>query len=114
MNEELNKLLNGQCKHYSKKDSALNLTQIEELRRLTPEWQFCANDNVLSRTFHFETYAKTIEFVSQVAAIAEAQDHHPELLVTYRRCKVSYKTHTVDGITHNEFICAALIDDALN
>lgn len=110
MNEELDKLLNGQCKHYSKNDGALNLTQIEELRRLTPEWQFCANDNVLCRTYHFDSYGDTIKFVNKVALVAEAQDHHPDILVTYRRCKVSYKTHTVDGITDNEFICAAQID----
>lgn len=110
MNQELDKLLNAQCKHYSKKDGALNLSHIEELRRLTPEWQFCANDNVLCRTFRFKSYSETIEFVNKVAAIAEAQDHHPELQVSYRRCKVNYKTHTVDGITENEFICAALID----
>jgi len=110
MNKELNKLLNAQCRNYSKAEGALNLSKISELRDLTPKWQFCANDNVLCRTFHFDSYKETIEFVNQVAEIAEAQDHHPDLLVSYRRCKVSYKTHTVDGITENEFICAAQID----
>ncbi len=110
MNQELDKLLNGQCRHYSKGDNTLSVSRIDELRRLTPKWQFCANDNVLCRTFHFKTYAATIDFVKQVADIAEAQDHHPELAVSYKRCKVNYKTHTVNGITENEFICAALID----
>ena len=110
MNDDINKLLNGHCRAVSAKEGPMNLSQIEESRRLTPLWQFCANDNVLSRTFHFDSFAKTIEFVNSVAAVAEAQNHHPELLVTYNRCKVYYKTHTVNGITENEFICAAQID----
>jgi len=110
MNDQLNKLLNARCRHYSKNEGTLSLSKIEEQRQLTPLWQFCANDNVLCRTFRFGSYAATIEFVNKVAEIAETQNHHPDLLVTYRRCKVSYKTHTVNGITENEFICAAHID----
>jgi 4a-hydroxytetrahydrobiopterin dehydratase len=110
MNDDINKLLNSQCRAVSKKEGAMNLSQIEKMRHLTPQWQFCANDNVLRRVFHFDSYAQTIEFVNSVATIAEAQDHHPDLLVTYKRCKVCYKTHTVNGVTENEFICAAQID----
>ena len=110
MNDDINKLLNGQCRVVSKKEGPMNLSQIEELRRLTPQWQFCANDNVLSRVFHFDSYAQTIEFVNSAAAIAEAQDHHPDLSVSYQRCKICYKTHTVNGLTENDFICAAQID----
>ena len=110
MNDGINKLLNGQCRVVSKKEGALNLSQIEQLRRLTPQWQFCASDNILNRVFHFDTYEQTIDFVNSVAAIAQAQDHHPDLLVTHNRCKVGYKTHTVNGVTENEFICAAQID----
>jgi 4a-hydroxytetrahydrobiopterin dehydratase len=110
MKDDINKLLNGKCRVVSKKEGALNLSQVEQLRGLTPDWQFCANDNVLTRVFHFENYAETIAFVNAVATIAEAQDHHPELLVTHKRCKVCYKTHTVNGVTMNDFICAAQID----
>jgi len=73
MNDDINKLLNGQCRVVSKEEEAMNLSQIEEFRHLTPQWQFCANDNVLSRIFHFDSYPQTIEFVNSVAAIAEAQ-----------------------------------------
>jgi 4a-hydroxytetrahydrobiopterin dehydratase len=110
MNDDINKLLNGECRIVSEKEGAMNLSQIETLRRLTPKWQFCANDNVLSRVFHFDSYANTIAFVNSVAHIAERQDHHPDLFVTYNRCKIYYKTHTVNGVTENEFICAAQID----
>ena len=110
MNDDINKLLNGHCRHYSNEEGPLNLSQIEHLRQLTPVWQFCANDNVLSCIFRFKRYSDTINFVNHVASIAEAQDHHPDLLVTYCRCKVIYTTHSVNGVTENDFICAAQID----
>lgn len=113
MNDDINKLLNGLCRHYSKKEGTMNLSDIESQRKLTPLWQFCANDNELCRVFRFDSYAQTIEFVNNVAKIAETQDHHPDLFVSYQRCKVSYTTHTVNGVTLNDFICAAQID-ALN
>ncbi len=110
MNNDINKLLKAKCRVVSKEDGSLNLSQIETLRELTPQWQFCANDNVLCRTFHFDSYIDTISFVNAVANIAEQHDHHPEMQVTFRRCKVIYSTHTVNGVTENEFICAAHID----
>lgn len=110
MNDDINKLLNDQCRQYSKHESAMNLSNIEATRHLAPLWQFCANDNELCRVFHFDSYRQTIKFVNAVASIAEAQDHHPDLFVSYRRCKVNYKTHTVNGVTNNDFICAVQID----
>jgi 4a-hydroxytetrahydrobiopterin dehydratase len=110
MKDDINKLLYGKCRVVSKKEGALNLSRVEQLRDLTPDWQFCANDNILSKIFHFHSYTETITFVNSVAKIAEAQNHHPELLVTYKRSKICYKTHTVNGVTMNDFICAAQID----
>ena len=110
MNDDINTLLNDSCRHYSNNDGAMNVSQIKNQRRLTPLWQFCTTENELHRTFRFNSYAETIEFVNKVASIAEAQDHHPELLVNYNDCKVRYTTHTVKGVTMNDFICAAHID----
>lgn len=110
MNDDINKLLKAKCRVVSKQEGALNLSEIERLGKLTPQWQYCANDNVLCRTFRFDSYADTIKFVNAVANIAEQQDHHPDMQVTYNRCKVKFLTHTVSGITENDFICAALLD----
>ncbi len=110
MNEPVNKLLEQRCRHYSQDESSLNLSEVEQYRRFTPEWQFCATENELSRTYHFESYADTIAFVNTVAKVAEEQDHHPDMEVNYNRCKVCFRTHTVHGVTINDFICAANID----
>lgn len=64
----------------------------------------------LVRDFAFSNYPATIAFVNAVAAIAEAEDHHPELVVGYRRCRVAWTTHDAGGLTIRDFVCAARID----
>ncbi|NNC99382.1 MAG: 4a-hydroxytetrahydrobiopterin dehydratase [Gammaproteobacteria bacterium] len=106
----MNTLINKQCRHYSEDESALNLSEIEQLREFTPEWQYNATENELVRVFHFSDFHQTIDFVNRLAEVVHVQDHHPQLHLSYNRCKVSFNTHTVRGITENDFICAARID----
>lgn len=110
MNYSLDKLLDSKCELISSKSDSLNLTDIEHLRELTPHWQYCATENMLSQTFHFKTYQEVINLVNLVAEVANEQNHHPDMQVSYNRCKVNFSTHSVNGITINDFICAAKID----
>ena len=73
-----------------------------------PGWAH--SDGAISKTFAFGTYAETIAFVNAVAAIAQREDHHPDLSVGYDKCRVAYRTHSVGGISANDFICAAKIE----
>jgi 4a-hydroxytetrahydrobiopterin dehydratase len=68
------------------------------------------NGNVIEKTFSFRNYHETIAFVNALAWIAHTEDHHPDLAVTYDRCVVRYSTHSVDGLSRNDFICAAKAD----
>jgi 4a-hydroxytetrahydrobiopterin dehydratase len=62
----------------------------------------------LVREFGFRNYHETMEFVNALAWVSHTQDHHPELTVTYKACKVRYNTHSAGGaISRNDFICAA-------
>lgn len=67
----------------------------------------------LVKTFRFPDYHRTLAFVNLVAWIAHREDHHPELDVTYGRCRVAWDTHSVHGLSENDFICAARIDAQL-
>ena len=49
-------------------------------------------------------------FVNMVAWVAQREDHHPAMLIGYNKCKVSWNTHSVGGISMNDFICAAKIE----
>jgi 4a-hydroxytetrahydrobiopterin dehydratase len=75
-------------------------------------WEMAAGK--LSRTFVFNNYYETLAFVNAIAYVAHAEDHHPELLVTYNRCVVRFDTHSVNGgkggISENDFICAAKLN----
>jgi 4a-hydroxytetrahydrobiopterin dehydratase len=64
----------------------------------------------LEKTFRFANYHQTMAFVNAVAWIAHREDHHPELRVTYDRCVARFDTHSVGGISINDFICAAQVD----
>jgi 4a-hydroxytetrahydrobiopterin dehydratase len=71
-------------------------------------WQL--KDGAIEKTFSFRDYHETLGFVNALAWIANTEDHHPELRVTYDRCVVRFNTHSVGGISVNDFICAAKAD----
>ena len=80
------------------------------MQALNPAWHIAATSKQIYRDFSFPTFARTMEFVNAVAQLAEAEDHHPDLEVSYGKCVVHYTTHAIDGLSENDFICAAKID----
>ena len=110
----MNELLNKHCRPYKKGESALNSLQLKSLHQAVKNWQLNEQQMVINRTFKFKNYYQTIAFVNSVAWIAHQEDHHPDLQVSYNQCTVSYTTHSVGGLTENDFICAAKIDDIIN
>ncbi|RZL09698.1 MAG: 4a-hydroxytetrahydrobiopterin dehydratase [Rubrivivax sp.] len=66
--------------------------------------------SVLHRTFKFPDFHRTMAFVNAVAWIAHQQDHHPDLAVSYDRCTLRWSTHSAHGLSINDFICAARVD----
>jgi 4a-hydroxytetrahydrobiopterin dehydratase len=73
-----------------------------------PGWNY--DGRVISRIYSFRNYYETIAFVNAIAWVVHGEDHHPELKVGYNRCQVDFSTHSVGGISENDFICAAKID----
>jgi 4a-hydroxytetrahydrobiopterin dehydratase len=67
-------------------------------------------DGAIQKQFQFANYHQTMAFVNALAWIAHVEDHHPDLLVSYNRCTVRFNTHSVGGISINDFICAAKVD----
>ena len=62
------------------------------------------------KVFSFKNYYETIAFVNAVAFIAHREDHHPDLEVSYKTCKVHFSTHAIGGLSENDFICAAKVN----
>lgn len=69
--------------------------------------------DTLIKTFSFKNYYETMAFVNLVAWIAHREDHHPDMTVGYNKCRVAFSTHSVGGLSENDFICAARIESAL-
>jgi 4a-hydroxytetrahydrobiopterin dehydratase len=64
----------------------------------------------ITKTYRFPNFHETMAFVNALAWVAHREDHHPDLEVSYGSCKVSYSTHAIDGLSENDFICAAKVD----
>jgi len=92
--------------------TALSATQIVASLSQTQGWRLFGDgaEVAIEKTFRFENFLKTMSFVNAVAYLAEQQDHHPELLVTYSSCSVRFNTHDVQGVSRTDFECAALVD----
>ena len=113
MAEHLNELSIQQCSDVKDEDGALDKGAVSSLlAELDPTWQLDSNTQTISHTFTFKNYYQTMAFVNVVAQIAHQQDHHPDQLVSYNRCIVTYSTHSVGGLSMKDFICAAKINAA--
>ena len=64
----------------------------------------------LVKLYPFANYYQTMAFVNALAWISNREDHHPDLTVSYNKCRVEYSTHAVGGLSENDFICAAKCD----
>lgn len=86
----------------------------ELLQALHAEWQMSEDGKWITRCFEFSGFYRTMGFVNAVAWIANTEGHHPDLEVHYGSCTVSYTTHAINGLSENDFICAAKIDRLLS
>lgn len=82
----------------------------ELLGALDPAWTLNGDGKSIMREFSFPAFSWTIAFVNAVAWIATTEGHHPELTVNYGSCAVRFKTTAIDGLSDNDFICAAKVD----
>lgn len=69
------------------------------------------NNNCLLRKFQFVNFRHTMQFVNQVAEIAEQEGHHPVMHIGYGECTIELWTHAINGLSENDFILAAKIDE---
>jgi 4a-hydroxytetrahydrobiopterin dehydratase len=89
---------------------ALAREAADKLLKQLSGWMMSADGKEICRTFAFENYYGTMAFVNAVAWIAHAEDHHPDMTVGYNKVTVAFSTHSVGGLSENDFICAAKID----
>jgi len=109
----MNPLVTEQCRPIPRDQPALSGRELESLCSHIPDWSLNTEQTAISRVFKFKDYYATIAFANAVAWIAQQQDHHPELNISYNLCHIIYTTHSRDGLSRNDFICASRIDTLL-
>ena len=101
-------LANQRCKPCEGGVSPLGSQEIAQLLKQLVGWEF--KNGVITKTYEFKNYYQTMAFVNAAAWISHREDHHPDMMVGYGKCKVDYSTHAIGGLSENDFICAAKLD----
>ncbi|ALT77626.1 MAG: 4a-hydroxytetrahydrobiopterin dehydratase [Burkholderiaceae bacterium] len=105
-------LLSTNCQHAL---AALAPAAWPEWLALVPGWQLISADEQaqpasIEARFDFQDFDQTMAFANAVAAIAKAQDHHPDMHISYKHCGLRFTTHSAGSLTVNDFICAARVN----
>jgi 4a-hydroxytetrahydrobiopterin dehydratase len=92
----------------------LDPAQAEALaKQLDPRWTLLDGGRKIEAVFEFRNYFRTLAFVNAAAYVAINEDHHPDIAFGYDRATVTFWTHAVNGLSDNDFICAAKLDRLL-
>ncbi len=84
--------------------------ELERLRsELHADWRVM-NEHHLERDFKFRDFRQALDFTNKVGELAEEQGHHPDIVLSWGRVKVTIWTHKIDGLTESDFVLAAKID----
>jgi 4a-hydroxytetrahydrobiopterin dehydratase len=104
----MNELARRHCTPLPAGTPPLGSAQVDAFLKEVPGWTRARD--AIEKSWSFADFYETMAFVNAVAWIAHAQDHHPDIALSYNRCSVSFSTHSVGGISENDFICAAKIE----
>lgn len=90
----------------------LTRTQADGFLAQTKGWKMDPAGKEISREFVFEDFVQALKFVNQVGEVAELEGHHPDILLfQYRNVRITLWTHAVGGLTENDFIVAAKVNE---
>ncbi len=98
------------CKPLKGAEHKLGAADTKALLKQLPGWRTIDDGDAIEKTFTFKNYYRTVAFVNALAYIAHHEDHHPDLGVHYGKVVVRYSTHDVGGLSMNDVICAAKVE----
>ncbi len=90
----------------------LNERQVERYHQEIPTWTVSENKKI-SKTFTFTDFCDAMVFVNNVAGLAEAEGHHPDIFISWNRVVLTLATHAIGGLSENDFILAAKVDQLI-
>jgi 4a-hydroxytetrahydrobiopterin dehydratase len=105
------RLVDENCKPVKVGESSLSSQVIKELAVQIPGW--IIKDKSIEREFQFRDFKGSIVLVNKIADLAEKQNHHPDICIYYSKVKLDLSTHRIGGLSRNDFILAAKIDQLI-
>jgi len=88
----------------------MKLTRDDAQRRVTSLSGWTLDGDAIRKQYTFEDFPQAIAFVNRIAPEAEKADHHPDILINYKRVTLTYSTHDEGGLTEKDFVGAAMAD----
>lgn len=88
--------------------------QAEALLAELEDWELSEDGKMISRRFEFRGFFRTMSFINAMAWVVNNEGHHPDFSAGYNYCEVGFTTHAIDGLSENDFICAAKINALLD
>jgi 4a-hydroxytetrahydrobiopterin dehydratase len=108
MTKTASDLAAGKCKPCEGGVAPLTEREVADLLKQLDGWEH--SNGRIARTYRFKNYYQTMAFVNAAAWISHREDHHPDMTFGYSQCRVEYVTHAINGLSENDFICAAKLD----
>ena len=108
-NKDKMNLTQKKCKPCEGGTPPLSKEQADVLLSQAPGWEI--RNGHIFRQFKFKSFKESIAFVNKVADIAEQEGHHPDIIITYNKVAIELWTHKINGLSENDFIIAAKINN---
>ncbi|WP_022663836.1 4a-hydroxytetrahydrobiopterin dehydratase [Desulfospira joergensenii] len=111
----MNNLITHKCVPCEKGSPVATKDEIEAYKPQVPDWDIVdiGGSQALKRVFRFKNFKKALAFVNQVGELAEAEYHHPSLVLDWGRVEVVWTTHKIKGLHKNDFSMAVKTDALL-
>jgi 4a-hydroxytetrahydrobiopterin dehydratase len=87
--------------------------QAGDYMKFLPHWDLAKNNKKISRIILFKDFVTAMAFVAKIAKIAQREGHHPDIAISYNKVTLDLWTHSIGGLSENDFIVAAKINEAL-
>ena len=104
----MNSLTLKRCKPCEGGSEPLNDKEIASMLAQVQGWRLAYGQ--ITKLYSFDNHYQAVAFMNAAAWIAHREDHHPDITVGFNTCRVAYKTHAINGLSENDFICAAKLD----
>ena len=113
----MNDLLKKKCVPCEGGAVPFDISEIHKYQKKVDGWKITQNDKkvyLLEKEFEFKNFLESQKFVNEVGKVSEEEGHHPDIIFGWGYAKINITTHAIEGLSENDFILAAKIDNITN